>query len=344
MSSVVERWNRILALRVSLNREILKNKYHHLPVLDSRSNFLQAGSGAVTSDACGSWHGVRVCDNVEGHEGKVLDGEDATGKYVARHKHWFCDSPLCPKCFLRGFAVFRARVVEARIKEGERLGFGKAHHIVVSPPECDRDLPEAELRKRCAKALFSRGVVGFCMIFHGRRMNKERTGLVWSEHMHTLGFMVDDYDRCRNCKDKVCLRDASGHNFDKCDGFEARTRREFEKDGYIVKVEDARKTIFGTSWYILNHVSVKVGLKRFHAVTWWGKCSNKQFKTPSVVAEVVCPLCAEEMKDDKFYVGKRRLVKDIGDRDYKAVFLVAPFDADGSANFVDVVRGEGSHG
>lgn len=324
------------------NREILKNKYHYLPVLDDRSEIVQVGSGVKTSEFCGSWHGVKVCDNIEGHEGKVVDGDAATGKYVVRHEHWFCNNPLCCKCFIRGFSVFRARSVEARVKEGERLGLGKGEHIVVSVPERDRGLSEVELRRRCAKALFSRGVVGFGMIFHGRRMNKERSGLVWSPHYHTLGFIVDGYDKCRECKDKKCI--GKNKEYLCCDGFEARTRREFEKDGYIVKVEGSRKTVFGTAFYQMNHSSVKLGLKRFHVVTWWGECSNKQYKTPSIgVSEVGCPCCGEDMKK-KFYVGKRRLVKDIGHRDYKPIFVFEPFDVDGSPNFVDVVGGRGSYG
>ena len=330
-----EAYKRSLAKRVRLNRAILTNKYWCLPVLDGRSEFVQVGSGDVSSPSCARYAGIKVCENVEGHTGLSIDGVDATGKYVVRLVHWFCKNPLCPKCFARGWAVRRARNIEARVEEGARRGLGKIEHFTVSPAVEDRVLSEAELREKCGRALMARGVYGFGMIFHGRRMNKERNGLVWSPHYHVLGFLRGGYHKCRECKDRVCI---GYDNFDECDGFEAKTRMEHVKDGCIVKVHEERKTVFGSAYYLLNHASVKLSfLKRFHAVTWWGKCSNKQYKSVPLKAKAECCLCGGDF-EKKVYVGKRRLVKDVGHVDYKPVLVMEPFDADdGEPNFLDGV-------
>lgn len=334
-----EAYKRYLAKRVRQNSAILTNKYWYLPVLDDRSEYVQVGRGVDVSDFCGKWVGVKVCDNLEGHKGKSIDGVDATGKYVVRHQHWFCKNPLCCKCFARGWSVRRARSFEARLDEGVRRGLGKVEHFRVSPSVEDRDLSEAELREKCGRALLARGVYAFGMIFHGRRMNKERNGLVWSPHYHVLGFLKDGYDRCRDCEDRVCV----GYgNEGKCDGFEVRTREEYVKDGCIVKVHAERKTVFGSAFYQLNHSTVKVSFlkRRFHVVTWWGECGNRKYRSVPLKSEVECPLCGEEM-EKKVYVGKRELVKDIGHRDYRAVFVFEPFDEDGEPNFFDVVGSRG---
>lgn len=332
-----EAYKRTLALRVRLNSAILTNKYWYFPVLDDRSEYVQVGSGVASSSFCGKWVGNIRCKNVEGHAGLSVDGADATGKYVVRHQHWFCKNPLCPKCFARGFAVRRARSFEARVEEGARRGMGKIEHLTVSPSVEDRALSEAELRKKCGRALLARGIYGFGMIFHARRIDRVRNGLVYSPHFHVGGFLRDGYEKCRNCEDNVCM----GYgNEDKCDGFEARTRQEYKKDGMIVKVHEERKSVFGTFYYLFNHCSVKLSfLKRFHVVTWWGKCSNKQYKSVPLkcMHEVKCCLCGEGMERD-VYVGKRALVKDIGHVDYRSVFVLEPFDDDGEPNFLSDVE------
>ncbi len=54
--------------------------------------------------------------------------------------------------------------------------------------------------------------------------------------------------------------------------------REYEKDGYIVKVEGRRKSVGGTAPYQLSHATFHVGLEKKHIVTWFGVASNSQFK------------------------------------------------------------------
>lgn len=39
-----------------------------------------------------------------------------------------------------------------------------------------------------------------------------------------------------------------------------------------------RRTVGGTAWYQLNHATVKVGVKCFRVVTWFGVCSYRKLK------------------------------------------------------------------
>jgi hypothetical protein len=114
--------------------------------------------------------------------------------------------------------------------------------------------------------------------------------------------------------------------------------RGFEKDGYIVKVMGERVTVFGTAWYQLNHASVRVGLKRFHVVTWFGVCGNRKFKSAKLEAEDVCPACNEDMVRCTYW-GKRFIARDIGDPSYQKWFVDDEFDESGLPNYVDAVGG-----
>jgi hypothetical protein len=198
----------------------------------------------------------------------------------------------------------------------------------VSPPVVDRDLPEDVLRAKCREALLRRGVVGGCMIFHGFRENKERGCLEWSPHYHSLAFAVGR-EKCRDCK-RVCFRG--------CGGFVDRNYRCGEEDGYLVKVHGKRKTLLGTAHYQLNHATIRLGIRRFHSVTWFGALSYRKFKGEKLKAEDACPACGGEMVKS-FYVGKRHITKDLGNPDYVAVFADDEFDSSGEPNYIDAVGG-----
>jgi hypothetical protein len=109
-------------------------------------------------------------------------------------------------------------------------------------------------------------------------------------------------------------------------------------DGYIVKVFDKRKTVFGTAWYQLNHSTIRTNVKRPHACTWFGVCGNRKFKSAKLESKDVCPACNEEMVRCA-YSGKRHIVKDIGDARYQAWFVDDEFDSSGLPNYVDVGGG-----
>ena len=332
-----EKYKREFERRLRLNRQILKNKYWFLPYEDSGKEFFQpVGRGVKSSEFCGAHRGFKVCKDVEAHKGVVKDGVDYTGKIVVRHKHWWCTKPSCPVCFIRGYAVRQARFFERRLDEAVKRGFGKVEHIIVSPCKEDYDLPEKVLREKVREALRVRGVYAGGMIFHCFRIDRERNVLKVGKHYHVLGFVLGGY-KCRGCKRKNnCLKG--------CGGFDDRSYQAFLKDGYIVKVTGERVTVFGTAWYQLNHASVKVGLKRFHTVTWFGKTAYNNFKVEGVdlkaelKAEVVCPVCGSEMVDCR-YDGDLHFAKNVGDVDYVAWFGV---DACHSSDFVEIIGGGGS--
>ena len=217
----------------------------------------------------------------------------------------------------------------SRFVKADKRGLGRVEHIVVSVAVADRGLSEYVMRKKCRDALFARGVVGGCMIFHGYRIDRERDVLVWSPHYHVLGYIEGGYSRCRNCKRKWnCLKG--------CGGFDDRAWQAFLKDGYYVKVLGKHETVFGTAHYQLNHATIRIGIKRFHAVTWFGSCGNRKFKSEELKAEASCPVCGGELVR-AVYVGKRHIVKDVGHADYVSVLLFDEFGEDGEPNFIDVV-------
>jgi len=315
--------------RLKLNRAILNNKYWWLPVDDKgHSNYEPVGRGVQSSVSCGRWAGLDICKNFEGHEGIILNGEDCTRKVVNRHRHWWCHKSSCPICFVRGWSVRGANHITGRLLKGVELGFGKVEHIIVSPSVVDRDLPESVLRKKCRKALFDCGVVGGCMIFHGFRIGRRRKRgvLVWSPHYHCLGFAEGGFDRCRHCKGADCRA---------CDGgFMGKAYLLYDENGYIVDVKDERESIFGTAWYQLHHSTIKLGVKRFHAVTWFGSCGNRKFKSLKVAVKSLCRVCDEEMVR-AVYVGSRHIVKNVGRVGYRPVFLGDEFGEDGKPNYID---------
>jgi hypothetical protein len=327
----VEAFDRSFSERLRLNSAILKNKYWSLPVDDvGHENYEPVGRGLKSSEFCGRWVSLSVCKNVEGHNGVFLHDVDFTGKVVVRHNHMWCSKSSCPVCFIRGWSVREARKMDARLAVGVKRGLGKVEHISVSVAVADRDLPEPVMRAKCRAALFDRGVSGGCMIFHGYRIDRSRNVLVWSPHYHSLCFIMGGFDVCRFCVHE--REDCSS-----CTAFKGREVRGYAKDGYLVKVHDVRKTVIGSCHYQLNHATIRVGIKRFQSVTWFGSCACRKFKSEKVKAEVLCPVCSSEMVKS-VYVGKHHIVKDIGDLAYVPLFLDDEFDG-GLPNYIELVGG-----
>jgi len=328
----VEAWNRSLADRVRLNRQILENKYWFLPVDNvGHENFAPVGRGVQTGEQCGRYVGLDVCKDVDAHKGVHVKGVDCTGKVVVRLRHWWCHKSGCPVCFIRGWAKREADNIVARLLEGEKRGFGKSEHVTVSVALADRGLSESVMRQRSWDALADRGFYGGSLLFHGFREDKARGVLVWSPHYHAFGFIKGGFDRCREC---VHVRDACRS----CDGFKGREVRGYARDGYLVKVHAERTTLFGTAWYQLHHATVRLGIKRFHVVTWWGACSYRKYASASLKAQAVCVACGGEM-ERAFHNGERCIVKDIGHEGYVPWFVDDEFDSSGLPNYVEIVRG-----
>ena len=255
------------------------------------------GNGKVTdANRCGKFIRYYGCLHTESHDKATLDGVNHAGHVYVKKVFHSCDKPTCPVCFKRGWAVREAGNIESRIKEAEKR-FGLAEHIVVSVPQKDYGLSFEALRLKIVKVLAARGVLGGVLIFHAFRYHRsdetylgETAHWYWSPHFHVLGFVDGGYSDCRHCSKTTleCLT---------CSGFDGRTRRCFEKDGYIVKVLGKRKTVFGTAWYQLNHASVKPGVERFHAATWFGTCSYRRLKLKKGdrIKRDVCPICGSDL-------------------------------------------------
>lgn len=326
----VDAVSRSLSYRLSLNQQISESDYWLLPV-DSvgHENFMPVGRGRVSSSLCGTHLSFFVCDNLEGHKGKFLNGEDCTGMLVCAHEHMFCKKSSCPVCFIRGWSVREARSVAGRLEVASERGFGEVEHLTVSVALADRDLPEEVMRERSRVALLIRGFLGGCMIFHGFRKDKFRRVLVWSPHYHVLGFIRGGFDVCRSCVHE--RGDCAS-----CGAFKGREVREYAKDGYLVKCFEKRKTVVGTAFYQLNHATVRVGIKRFHVVTWMGVCGYRMLKGRKLEAVQTCSVCKSEMARKSYWGREVRIERNIGSPEYRKVFLMAPFDSFGSPNFVDI--------
>jgi hypothetical protein len=261
------------------------------------ADFKLVGNGVPTNDQCGTFKGFKGCDRVDLHDLITVDGQNFKGKVFVRRSFYWCHKPECPVCFKHGWAVREAGNIEARLVEASK-NLGKVEHIAVSVNPRDFGLPYKKIRKKVSDAMHDRGIVGGVIIFHAFRY-KKLAGWYFSPHFHVLGFILGGYSRCRNCKNKVCIRTKDNLNFGKCDGFEARTRKFYEKDGMIVKVMGERVTVFGTAWYQLNHASYrkKEGKAKRHVVaTWFGLCSYRKMSfTPERRVEL-CPICQHELK------------------------------------------------
>jgi hypothetical protein len=315
-----------------MNRGILKNPYWFLPVDDvGHKNYQPVGRGVKGSKVCGSWVHLKGCGHTELHHGIRVGSVDCTGKIVLRHQHLWCHKSSCCVCFARGWAVREARSIEGRFIEADKQGFGKVEHISVSVPVEDFGLSESALRVKCRMAMFARGVLGGCMIFHGFRIDRSRRVLVWGAHYHTLGYVEGGFDVCRDCIHE--LGDCRS-----CKGFKGREVREYEKDRCIVKVLDERKTVFGTAWYQLHHATIRLGIKRFQSVTWFGNMGYRKLKGVKLKADSVCPACGSPMVR-MFHVGKCRIVKDVGNPDYVPLFVDDEFDGSGEPNYVEAEGG-----
>jgi hypothetical protein len=286
----------------------------------SYGKYRLVGNGSVTSNMCGRFLSFKGCLRTDLHNVVTSDGVDFSGKVFVRVVHHWCNKPSCPVCFKSGWAVREAGKIEMRLAEASKR-FGLVEHIVASVPLKDYGLSFEALRVSAFKALLARGVFGGVLMFHGFRYDV-RKHWFWSPHFHVLGYVAGGYSRCRGCN-KACVG---------CDGFEAKTRKCFESDGFIVKVLGRRKTVFGTAWYQLNHSSLKVGSVRFHVATWFGVCSYRKLKVTVAKRKDLCPICREDLFK-VFHLGGRRIVKVKGEGGYVGSFVDDLMSGDGSPNW-----------
>jgi hypothetical protein len=269
----------------------------------SNGLFTLVGQGKQTNSKCGQFAGFTGCMHTELHNHVGLDGVNYAGLVYVHLNFHSCDKPSCPVCFKRGWAVRQAGHVKQRLDEASKR-HGLVEHIIAPVPPSDFGLSYEVIHAKVLKALKARGIIGGCLIFHGFRYanfkESERRnvpfGWYWSPHFHCLGFIEKGYTRCRHCKlvedssyGKPCEAICKG-----CSGFEAATREQFKKDGYLAKVLGERITVRGTAYYQLNHACVKVGVERFHVATWFGVCSYRKLKVTYEKEKLLCPICQRE--------------------------------------------------
>lgn len=96
---------------------------------------------------------------------------------------------------------------------------------------------------------------------------------------------------------------------------------------------EERKTVFGTAWYQLYHATIRLGIKRFQSVTWFGVLGYRKLKGVKLKADSVCPACGSTMVK-MLHVGKGRIVKDVGKSDYVPLLADDEFDGSGEPNYV----------
>ena len=275
-----------------------------VPELDVHNEFwsygdqILVGHGNQTNGNCGMFKKFMGCLNVNLHNQARFFNQDLKKNSVfIKPIYHSCDKPTCPKCFKFGWAVRAASRMQRRLEDASKQ-FGLVEHIVASVPIGEYSLSLEALRKKAIKIMFNRGIIGGSMIFHGFRYANRKEALNkrvpfgwrWNPHFHVLGFVGGEgYGRCRRCKGADCYA---------CGGFEGVTRREREKDKWIVKVLEKRKTVGGTCWYQLNHCSIRRGSKKSHAATWFGVCSYRKLKLINerdVGIKHKCPICSSDL-------------------------------------------------
>jgi hypothetical protein len=329
--------------RYALNPNIVKNKYHCYAVDydPEHRDLVPVGRGVVGSEHCAEWKSLVACKNFEGHKGVILKtfrsdvGVDCTDKVVIKHQRFFCHSPSCPICFDNGFAARNARAVEHRVNKGVEAGMGKPEHVTISVAIADRVLPFPVFKKRAESAARDRGIYDYCMVPHMYRINRDRKVLEYSPHFHLVCFIEGGFDECRGCVH-------GGGDCASCDGFKGREVRGYARDGYLVKVHEIRKSVFGTAKYVLNHASIRVGFsaRGSHVVTWHGRLSNRKFKSGRPQSGVLCPAC-NKLMERVAHAGSRRIIRDFCHPEYVPYFVDDEFDERGLPNYPEIGGGCG---
>jgi hypothetical protein len=309
------------------------------------------GNGEVTDSnpnspkRCGKMYGFIGCTKTHLHNKTTLYGVNHNGNAYIKKRIRRCFNPRCPKCF-KAWAVREAKVATWRIMKASKK-YGKAEHVIASVPKAEYSMFDKgyqgylQGRAQVQKIIGGRGIIGGGLIFHGFRFANAREsrikrvpfGWYWSLHWHIGGFLSEGYSTCRNCAHN-CESDR-----DVCrncrNGFEGRTRRAYDKDGWIVKVAEKRKTILGTFYYQLNHSTIIPSKNRFHSLTWFGVCGIKALKLDKSEFKEepdLCPICGSKCVPLK-YLGfdKDRIIEEFWIKEFEE----PAFDKDGLPIWVE---------
>lgn len=335
--------------RLRVNAGIIHNKYLVYPVKKGdHDEWCQVGRGQITDLLwCGRHTSFFICRDKEAHEGVVYHDVDYSKKDAVVHGHIWCKNKDCPKCFLDGWVGHASRAIWGKLSAGVKRGYGDVEHFSISFSRSMWGLPQAVLRKKAEDACLRRGISG-ALVSHARRINRRERCLEFGIHYHGLGFVKGLYDRCRECSYLMVSKSRSWcSNADDCEGFEQRTRREYQIDGVVVKVMGKRasgltmeESVIKTVRYILSHASyVRSFRKRFYIVSYFGACANKKLKSLKVRAVHDCPVCASvgirNVMSPCSHWGSEFIATDIGDSWYVKCFPSEEFDKSGLPKFVD---------
>lgn len=254
------------------------------------SDYGMVGREPPTNAFCGKHRRFMKCGETSLHD--AIGGQDFYHNSVTN-----CHSYRCHTCWKYGWCVYRANIVESRFLTAEKL-LGLDHklveHVVASVPKRLYGLSPQGMAREAISACKRSGVRSGVTILHPFRKDQKRRDLFKSFHFHVLGYIDGGYDRCRACIRVGCCWD--------CDGFEGVTRRVHKGDGWIVAlaknqagVVEKRDSIFGTSWYQLEHSGYKVGVRNFQIVVWFGVVAKRKFKTEVKRIKFGCPICKSEL-------------------------------------------------
>lgn len=313
--------------------------------------FQVVGNGKITDNnpdsprRCGKMYGFIGCVKTHLHNKTSLDGTNHKGNAYIKKRIRRCFNPRCLECY-RSWAVREAKVARWRITKAS-VKNGRAEHIIASVPKSEYYLFEEgyagylKARSRVQKILRQRGIIGGALILHGFRfanmiesmIKGVPFGFYWSPHWHIIGFLVDGYSICRKCVNNC------GAKRDVCrvcqKGFEGRTRRENEKDQWIVKVAKKRKSILATFFYQLEHSTIIPSKNRFHSLTWFGVCGIRALKMDKADFKEdadLCPICGSKCVPLK-YLGNDMLR--IKEEFWIKEFEEPAFDKDGLSIWIE---------
>jgi hypothetical protein len=296
-------------------------QYDSFPLRDGfRSDYMIVGREPATNSYCGKHRRFMKCDNASEH--------GSIGKRDFYHNNVTnCHRYQCHTCWKYGWCVFRANQIESRFMTAQSLldlPIESVEHISASLPKELYELSPKNMVKECVRACRRRGIIGACTILHPFRKDQKRRDLYKSFHYHVLAYIDGGY-KCRSCDKNlngVCL-DLS------CDGFEAITRRAYDRDGWIVSLArnknglvEKRKSVFATGWYQAEHSGYKVGVRNFQIVEWFGNVAKRKFKTVRKPLAFTCPICSSELKQSPLPLNCEPIPSNRGERGFMKNFTL----------------------
>jgi len=230
---------------------------------------------------CGLWQS-KGCLHVEDHASPEHDGKI----YLKQYQRG-CFRKICEKCYPR-WLCRQANRATRRIETYKKKSKKEPFHIILSLPVYDYGLSLKGMRKKARLILKEIDCIGGAIIFHPFRIKK--LNLYWSPHFHVIGFGL----------------------------VKAKIPQAYRKFHWYIKDKGARKSIFGTFHYNLDHCGIKNGVQ---ALVWFGDLSYSKLKLEKEPDSSVCPACGRKLVEI-YYDGIHPVVPP--DQNFEG--FVDPFD------------------